>query len=63
MNIPELSVALSTNQLQSQVSTAVLSKAMDVEETMGQGLIQMIDAAAMEQSVNPNVGSNMDLRI
>lgn len=63
MNIPELSVALSTNQLQSQVSTVVLSKAMDVEEAMGQGLIQMIDAAAMEQSVNPNVGSNMDLRI
>lgn len=63
MDIPGLSVALSTNTLQSQTSVAVLAKAMNAEEEMGQGLLKMIDAAGMEQSVNPNVGGNVDLRI
>lgn len=63
MDIAGLSMAMSTNQVQSQVSTAVLSKSMDTIETLGQGLVQMIDAAAMEQSVNPNLGANFDMRI
>ncbi len=46
-----------------QVSTAVLDKTLDLNEVLGQGLVQMIDAAAMEQSVNPNVGMNFDVRI
>lgn len=49
--------------LQSKVGTAVLSKAMDTNEQLGQGMVQMIDAAAMEQSVNPAVGGNFDVRI
>ena len=63
MDIAGLSMDLSANRVQTQVSTAVLSKTMDTLETMGQGLVQMMDAAAMEQSVNPNVGGNFDLRI
>ncbi len=63
MDIAGLSMAMSTNQVQTQVSTAVLSKSMDTLETLGQGMVQMIDAAAMEQSVNPAVGGNFDLRI
>lgn len=47
----------------SKVGTAVLSKAMDTNEAMGQGLINMIDAAAMERSVNPNVGSRFDMLV
>lgn len=63
MDIAGLSSALSIASLQSQVGVAVISKAMDTNETLGQGLVEMIDAAAMEQSVNPNVGSNFDIRI
>ena len=63
MNIPGLSMVMATNNVQSQVGTAVLSKAMDTNEALGQGLVQMIDSAAMERSVNPNVGSNFDMRV
>ena len=63
MDIAGLSMAMSTNRIQSQVGTAVLSKTMDTNEALGQGLVKMIDSAAMEQSVNPNVGANFDMRI
>ncbi|MBP3205291.1 MAG: YjfB family protein [Lachnospiraceae bacterium] len=63
MNIPGLSMVMATNNVQSQVGTAVLSKAMDTNEALGQGLVQMIDSASMERSVNPNVGSNFDMRV
>ncbi|MBR1702103.1 MAG: YjfB family protein [Lachnospiraceae bacterium] len=63
MDIAGVAMAMSTNRVQSQVGTAVLSKAMDTNEALGQGLVQMIDSAAMERSVNPNVGANFDLRV
>lgn len=63
MNIAGLSMSMATNKVQTQVSTAVLSKAMDTNEALGEGLVQMIDAAAMEQSVNPNIGANFDMRV
>lgn len=63
MDITGLSMTLSSISVQSQVGTAVLDKAMDTNEALGQGLIEMIDAAAMERSVNPAVGANLDIRI
>ncbi len=63
MDIAGLSMDLSAGGTLLQVSTAMLSKTLDLGETLGQGLVQMIDAAAMEQSVNPNVGMNIDVRI
>ncbi|MCM1113004.1 MAG: YjfB family protein [Muribaculum sp.] len=63
MDIAGLSMDMSTGRTMSQVSTAVLSKAMDTNEALGEGLVQMIDAAAMELSVNPAVGANFDMRI
>ncbi len=63
MDIAGISMALSNISVQSQVGTAVLDKAMDTNEALGQGLIEMIDAAAMERSVNPAVGANLDIRI
>lgn len=63
MDIAGLSMTMATNNVQSQVSTAVLSKSMDSLEQMGQGLVEMIDVAAMERSVNPGVGANFDLRV
>ena len=63
MDITGLSLELSNISTQSRVGTAVLSKAMDANEELGAGLVQMIDAAAMEQSVNPGIGANFDMRV
>ncbi len=63
MDIAGVSTALANVSVQSQVSTAVLSKAMDTSEELGAGMVQMIDAAAMERSVNPDLGANFDMRI
>lgn len=63
MDIAGVSMALASVSTQSQVSTAVLGKAMDTNQQLGEGLVQMIDAAAMERSVNPGIGGNFDMRI
>lgn len=63
MDIAGLSMALSHIETNNQVGTALLSKAMDANEVMGAGIVEMIDAAAMERSVNPNVGANFDMYI
>lgn len=63
MDIAAVSMALSKVNTQSKVGTALLDKAMETNEALGAGMVEMIDAAAMELSVNPNVGSNLDLRI
>lgn len=63
MDIAGLSMAMASNNLQTKVGTVVLSKAMDTNEALGQGIIQMMDSAAMERSVTPELGTNIDLRI
>lgn len=62
MNIPELSTALANSELMSGVGTAVLSKALDNTQVLGESLINMMDRS-MELSVNPAVGGNIDLYI
>lgn len=44
--------------LQSQVSTSVLKISMDQMEKSGVALVRM-----MEQSVAPNLGQNIDVRV
>lgn len=63
MDIAGLAMDMKAVSNMSKVSTAVLSKALDTNEALGEGLIQMLDAAAMERSVNPAVGGNFDMRI
>lgn len=63
MDIAGLSTTLAAMDIQTKVGTAMLDKALDMGETLGDGMIEMIDAAAMELSVNPNVGANVDVRI
>ncbi len=63
MDIPELSMTLSQQNIMQNVGTAVLSKSIDMAESTGAQLTQMIDAAAMERSVNPNVGANFDMYV
>lgn len=63
MDVAGLSMAMATTSVQSKISVAVLDKAMDTNEALGAGMVQMIDAAAMERSVNPNVGGNIDILV
>ena len=58
MNIAELSMANSQSSLMYNVSLAVTKMSMDTAETAGENLVKM-----MEQSVNPNLGSNIDVRL
>lgn len=63
MDIALVSMALAQTQSLSQVGVAVLDKAMESSEAAGNGLMKMMDAAAMERSVNPAVGSNFDMLV
>lgn len=63
MDIAGLSMSMATLDVQSQVGIKMLSKAIDMGEELGAGMVQMIDAAAMERSVNPAVGGNVDIRL
>lgn len=40
------------------IDTSLLKKSLDTAETSGAMLIKM-----MEQSVNPNIGANIDIRL
>ncbi len=63
MDIAGVSMALSQINNQSQIGTAMLSKALDTNESMAEGIINMIDRSAMERSVNPAVGGNIDYSV
>ncbi len=63
MDIAEVSMALANASVLSQVGTAVLDKALDASRELGAGMVQIMDAAAMELSVNPDVGANFDIRV
>lgn len=40
------------------IGTAILAKSLDSFQQSGEGVVKM-----MEQSVNPNVGKNIDMRV
>lgn len=60
MDIPALSMALAQTQTISDVGIAMLSKSLDSMETDGGAMIDMMKSS-MELSVNPAIGSNIDL--
>lgn len=63
MDIPGLSIALSQIQIQSDVGMAILDKNLQVGEELGEGMVQMLDSAAMERSVTPHIGGNIDVSV
>ena len=63
MDITGLSMGISQAQLMTDYGIAMLSKSMETVDTLGAGLVEMIDASAMELSVNPAVGANIDIRV
>ena len=56
MDITSLSMGLARQNLCTQVSVAVLDKTLDTVESNGEDLIKM-----MEQSVQPELGQNIDI--
>ncbi|MEE0920045.1 MAG: YjfB family protein [Lachnospiraceae bacterium] len=63
MDIAGLSMSLAQTNTLNDVGTAMLAKSLDMVETMGDSLTNLIDSAAMERSVNPAVGGNIDIMI
>ncbi len=63
MDIPELSMALSMSRVQQDWGTAMLANSLDMLSNVGEGITEMMDTSAMELSVNPNVGANIDIRL
>lgn len=58
MDIAALSMGLSQMNIANQVSTSVMKMAMDNGTEQIEGLTQM-----MEQSVNPHLGSSLDIKL
>lgn len=63
MDIAKVSMALAQTQTLSNIGVAVLDKTLESSQIAGQGIMQMMDAAAMERSVNPAIGSNFDMLV
>lgn len=65
MDLSITSLSTSYNQASNikSVGEAMLAKTLDTNESVGQGIVNMIDSAAMERSVNPAVGSNFDMSV
>ncbi len=63
MDIAGLSMNLAQTQLLSNVGTAVLSKSLEQAKDLSANMTQMLDAAAMERSVNPDIGANIDVMV
>ena len=61
MNIGSISMALAQSSSLSNVGTAVLGKTLENAEQAGNGLLKLLDGAALERSINPNIGSNFDM--
>ncbi len=58
MDIAGYANANAIQNTQSQVSIAMMKKTLDLQEAAGSQIVQM-----MEQSVNPSLGGNIDIRV
>ena len=63
MDIAGLSMNLAQTQLLNSVETAVLSQSLEQAKDLSANMVEMLDAAAMERSVNPDIGANIDIMI
>lgn len=63
MDIAGLSMAMSSAKTNDAYGVAMLAKTLDQAETTGSQVVGMMDAAAMELSVNPHIGGNFDMSV
>ena len=64
MDIAALSIALNQNKVQGQASISVLKMAMGVATNQGDAMTSLASeiTKAMESSVQPNLGTTLDLQ-
>lgn len=65
MDIAALSSNMAMQQLGLKVSVAVMNLARDQITAQSQQMVQMLQTSApvMEQSVNPHIGGNIDIKL
>lgn len=63
MDIAALSMGLSQMKFAQEAGVSILKMAMDQGQNQLQGLTEMMGASALEQSVNPHLGTSIDVRI
>ncbi len=63
MDIAGSSMGMSQAKVVTDVSTAMLAKSLDMMETIGDGMAELIQRSMMENSVTPNLGGNIDIMV
>lgn len=65
MDIAAMSIMLNQAKVQQAASVSVLKMAMDTGKVQMNDMVQMVqeNTRMMEQSVNPNVGKNIDIGV
>lgn len=63
MDIASLSMGMAQSKTLTDVGTAMLAKSFEQADIVSNAITSMMDASAMELSVNPNVGANVDIYI
>ncbi len=63
MDIAALSMGLAQTSLLNDVGTAVLSNTLEQARSTGSDIVEMLDASAMERSVYPELGGNIDVML
>lgn len=63
MDIAAVSMAMSQAKIGNEFGVAMLSKSLDSMKIEGGEIANMIDSAAMERSVNPAIGGNIDISV
>jgi len=63
MDIPSLSMHMAQSNLLTSVGTAMLAKSMEQADVLTASMTEMLDASAMELSVNPDIGGNIDISV
>lgn len=63
LDIAALSMVMSQQNTMQSVGVAMLDKTLDMQEAMGSEVMELIDSAAMERSVNPAIGSVIDMLV
>lgn len=63
MGLVSMAVNFKNAMTMNDVSTAILAKTLDTNRDLGQGMVEMLDSAALERSVNPAAGGNIDISV
>ena len=63
MGLVSMAVNFKSAMTMNDISTAILAKTLDTNRNLGQGMVEMLDSAALERSVNPAVGGNIDISV